>query len=195
MTTTEAAKRLGMKFRSVVRLIRDGRLAATWNAYARRFDIDPEEVERYARERTGPGMTGKKHSAETKEKMRQARLKNNPIKGKGHTPETRAKIRATQLSVQPRGDQAPVWKGGKTLNSNGYFVVYAPDHPYAVNRYVLEHRLVVEQQIGRYLDPSEIVHHINGITTDNRPENLEITSRGEHQQIHARNPHIKRKVS
>lgn len=37
-----------------------------------------------------------------------------------------------------------------------------------------QHRLVVEEKIGRKLLPSERVHHINGIRDDNRPENLEL---------------------
>ena len=38
----------------------------------------------------------------------------------------------------------------------------------------MQHRLVMEQVVGRALLPSERVHHKNGDRTDNRPENLEL---------------------
>lgn len=75
------------------------------------------------------------------------------------------------------------WKGGRTM-CHGYVGVLVDDtSPYAAMRnnmgYVLEHRLVMAQQLGRPLTKHETVHHINGDRTDNRPENLQVR-RGKH---------------
>lgn len=73
------------------------------------------------------------------------------------------------------GAASSTWNGGKTKTTAGYVMERAPDHPDAYdNGYVMQHRLVMEQVLGRKLESWERVHHKNGIRTDNRPENLEL---------------------
>lgn len=55
----------------------------------------------------------------------------------------------------------------------------------SANGTVLEHRMVVARRIGRPLWREEIVHHLNGVRTDNRDENLELlTTKREHHCAH-----------
>lgn len=58
-----------------------------------------------------------------------------------------------------------------------------------------EHRVVMEQELGRALTSDEIVHHIDGNTRNNDPSNLEITTRSEHAKMHGAGGCHSRKVA
>ena len=84
---------------------------------------------------------------------------------------------------------------GHTKKQNqGYVLAYAPKHPNAhADGYVMLHTIIMEQHIGRYLTHGEVVHHINHDKEDNNINNLQLMTKYEHQSMHMKERHEKRR--
>ena len=65
-------------------------------------------------------------------------------------------------------------------NNDGRYRAYLKDE----KRVVSYPRILMEQKLGRPLDPNEQVHHLNEDFTDNSDNNLSIELLGEHQALH-----------
>ena len=77
------------------------------------------------------------------------------------------------------------WKIEKTVSKGDYNYAVVKEHPRANKHgYVLEHRVVMENHLGRLLNSTEVVHHINHDKKDNRIENLELLDSKEHVRMH-----------
>lgn len=75
-------------------------------------------------------------------------------------------------------------KSRKKIISKGYILLYEPNHPEAMkNGYVMEHRMIMYDFIGRKLLKDEDVHHINEIKNDNRIENLQLLKKSDHTRL------------
>lgn len=69
-------------------------------------------------------------------------------------------------------------KGG-AIDERGYRKVHV-----GRGKYQRQHRVVMEKHLGRKLHKDEVVHHINGIKTDNRIKNLKIMTKQDHDELH-----------
>ncbi len=75
---------------------------------------------------------------------------------------------------------------GHTITDSGYRKLWAPDHPRSdAKGYAMEHVLVMEAHIGRYLHKDETVHHKDYDKLNNSLSNLELMLDVEHRRFHA----------
>jgi hypothetical protein len=94
------------------------------------------------------------------------------------------KLDLPRLPQAPRcGKHNPSFLSGRKIDKLGYVLVCAPlNHPRKRLRprrthgTIFEHRLVMEKVLGRYLEPKEVIDHIDGIRLNNHPDNLKLYS-------------------
>lgn len=136
---------------------------------------------------------GHRHSQETKDKISRANT-GKKYPGRTHSQEFRNKISLSwtderrealrQRRINEPPEEHPCWKGGRTTNPEGYKKILLPEHPYADSTgRVMEHRLVAEKAIGKFLPKNRPVHHVNLDVADNRNVNLVICDSNKYHQF------------
>lgn len=129
--------------------------------------------------------TRKKLSEKAKKQIGKANKGNEHSKGHKLKEETKEKLRISHLK---KGI------GHKKLRTDGYVAIYFPDHPKSTSEgYIMEHVLVMECNIGRWLKDNEVVHHKNHKRNDNRIENLQLMTFKEHAKLHMLERHNKKR--
>lgn len=69
-------------------------------------------------------------------------------------------------------EKKPNWKGGKYIDTGSGQRRQICKRDNASSPYLAEHRVIAAQFIGRFLERTEMMLHLNGLPADNRPENL-----------------------
>jgi hypothetical protein len=127
-----------------------------------------------ARKRTAEKLRGlkrtpeqNKHNSEAQKRYWSGPLRHNELL-------RRSKIGAS-VNSRIKGENHHSWKGGRYIGKDGYVRILKPGHPMTKkDNYILEHRFIMSEHLGRPLLSEEYVHHRNQNKKDNRLENLEI---------------------
>ena len=108
------------------------------------------------------------------------------------------------------GEKNSNWNGGRFLGGRGYYFIYAPNHPFVINkRYIAEHRFIMEEWLKsndptnlaliivngiKVLDQKWLVHHKDHNKLNNKIENLMLIKRPDHQRLHHKGKILSEKV-
>lgn len=148
--------------RLIARLLSCGE--ATVLRYLRLYEIERRPQQQWK---------GKHLSEESKKKLSIAHT------GKKLSEEHKQKLSEVRMGVTRNTPK-------RLTNKQGYILLWKPKHPMSnAVGYLLEHRFVMSEKLGRYIERDEIVHHLNSVKTDNRPENISLTDRSKHSRDHS----------
>lgn len=154
------------------------------------FDVFPSQMEtrKYCSRKCFYQSERVEHKLTSCEKSRRWREKQNnhcPVCDKLISPR-RKHCREHTVYPDRKGPNSPKWKGGKyTIAGSGYVQVNLGN-----GNHTREHRLVWEQTHNCKLPKSWVVHHLNGIRNDNRPENLVAMPKKDHAKIPVSRNHL-----
>jgi transposase len=172
---------------NVPQMCKDYEMGESCSSIAHRFSLSPQTVQYHIR-KAGIKMRGERKPPAQVDPAELKNIVDDAILGIEETarhfgvsvPTITRRMRRLGLKSK-KGHGSPMeknyfWKGGRKLDDDGYVLVKSPGHPFAdAGGYVREHRLVMEEKLGRFLAPHEVVHHKKPQDKQNNdPDNLEL---------------------
>ena len=157
---------------------------------AKIINVSKGSVSLWVRDLPQPEKFTKKYKAFKKTERKESLLKLREERNKEKFPSDE-KIEEHTNSIGLGG--APLILR-RLLSGDGRWMIPAPTYyqgkKYIGERYIYEHRFIMENYLGRLLRINEVVHHKNENKLDNKLENLELKSMANHSSLHAKDPVI-----